>query len=162
GAALHLNGQLDEAIDRYHQTLRLDPKLADAHDNLREALLEADRFDEACAATKRWLDLLADDDSQRARAFQQLRRLKRPPALKARLPALLEGKEQPADAAEQRDLADLCRKYKKRYVAAARFYADAFGAEPKLADDLQTQDRYAAACAAALAAAGHGADAEKL
>jgi serine/threonine-protein kinase len=58
-------------------------------------------------------------------------------------------------------LARLCA-LKKRHAAAARFYAEAFAAQPKLADDLQTQDRYNAACAAALAAAGQGADADKL
>jgi hypothetical protein len=84
-----------------------------------------------------------------------------PTALEAGLPALLEGTAQPVDAAEQRDLAALCR-YKRLYAAAVRFYAAAFAAQPKLADDLQTQDRYNAACAAALAAAGQGADAEKL
>jgi serine/threonine-protein kinase len=43
-----------------------------------------------------------------------------------------------------------------------RFYADAFAAEPKLADDLRSGHRYNAACAAALAAAAKGEDAAKL
>jgi len=75
------------------------------------------------------------------------------------LPALLDGKGQPADAAEQRDLADLCQNCKRRYAAAARFYAAAFAAQPRLAEDLHTHDRYQAACAAALASAGKGEDA---
>jgi tetratricopeptide (TPR) repeat protein len=162
GAALHNNDQLDAAMDEYRQALRLDPKLADAHDNLRQVLLEADRFDEARAATQRWLDLLANDDSQRAAALQQLQRCERLLVLQAKLPAILEGKEQPVDAAELQDLADLCRRYKKRYVAAARFYAAAFAAEPKLADDMKTHNRYNAACAAALAGAGRGTDADKI
>jgi hypothetical protein len=43
-----------------------------------------------------------------------------------------------------------------------RFYAAAFAARPEFADDLRTRERYSAARAAALAAAGRGADADKL
>jgi hypothetical protein len=136
--------------------------LAPANSNLSQALLLSGRFQEARAATRHWLDLLSDHDPQRASAYQQLKRCERLLALEAKLPALLEGKEQPADAAEERDLAALCQNYKRRYATAARFYAAAFAAEPKLADDLGTGDRYNAACAAALAAAGQGADAAKL
>ena len=42
------------------------------------------------------------------------------------------------------------------YVAAARFYAEAFKAEPKHADSLRGGHRYNAACAAALAIAQVG------
>jgi serine/threonine protein kinase/Tfp pilus assembly protein PilF len=162
GRALHDKDQLDEAIDHYQHALLLDPKFAYAHNSLSQALLQSGRFQEARAATRRWLDLLPDDDPQRARAFQRLKDCERWPALEARLPVLLEGKEQPVDAAEQRDLAALCQSYKRLYAAAARFYSAAFAARPQLADDLQTRDRYNAACAAALAAAGRGADAAKL
>jgi serine/threonine-protein kinase len=162
GVALDDKGQLDEAIDHYRHALRLDPKLALAHTNLRKALLRSGHFHEARAEAQRWLDLLPDKGPQHATALQELRRCERLLALEARLPALLEGKEQPADAAEQRELAALCQNYKRLNAAAAHFYAAAFDAQPKLADDLQTQDRYNAACAAALAAAGQGADADKL
>jgi hypothetical protein len=50
-------------------------------------------------------------------------------------------------------------RWKSHYAAAARFYTDAFGARPNLADDLHRQLRYNAACAAALAGSGHGKDA---
>jgi serine/threonine protein kinase/tetratricopeptide (TPR) repeat protein len=162
GTALQAKGRLDEAIAHYQHALRLDPKLAQAHINLSQALLQSGRFQEARAVTQHWLDLLPDDDPQRASAFQRLKHCERLLALEARLPGLLEGKEQPTDAAEQRDLAALCQHCKRLYAAAARFYAAAFTAQPKLADDLQTQDRYNAARAAALAAAGDGADAAKL
>jgi serine/threonine protein kinase/Flp pilus assembly protein TadD len=162
GFALEAKGRLDEAIEHYQHALQIDPKLAVVHNNLSAALLQSGRFQEARAATRHWLDLLPEDDPQRASAFQRLKDCERLPALEARLTVLLEGKAQPVDAAEQRDLAALCQKYKRLYAAAARLYAAAFAAQPKLADDLQTQDRYSAACAAALAAAGHGADAAKL
>ncbi len=51
---------------------------------------------------------------------------------------------------------------RRRYLTAARFWADAFGADPKLADDLASGRRVSAARAAALAAAGQGEDAGRL
>jgi hypothetical protein len=56
-------------------------------------------------------------------------------------------------------LASLCRlPAKRRYAAAARFYAAAFAARPALSDDLQAGHRYAAACCAARAGCGRGQD----
>jgi WD40 repeat protein len=49
-----------------------------------------------------------------------------------------------------------------RTAAAAKTYADAFAAEPRRADDLEASHRYNAACAAARAASGSGADASDL
>jgi hypothetical protein len=83
--------------------------------------------------------------------------------LQSRLPALLEGKEQPKDAAERLALAGLCQRLDKQlYAAAARWYAEAFAAQPSLADDLSTTSRYDAACVAALAGCGQGKDAARL
>jgi hypothetical protein len=70
----------------------------------------------------------------------------------------LAGDDQPADAAEQLALADLCQRYKKRYAAAARFYAEAFASGATRS----SQRAYNAGCAAILAAAGQGEDAAKL
>jgi WD40 repeat protein len=78
-----------------------------------------------------------------------------------RLALLLEGKEKPASAEESLSLAELCQS-KQMNAAAARFFAAAFAADPRLADHLKTGLRYNAACYAALAAAGQGADAAKL
>jgi serine/threonine-protein kinase len=84
-------------------------------------------------------------------------------ALDTRLPALLKGREKPKDARERLALAQVCQMpCKKLYAAAARFSRDAFAEEPKLADDLDDQHRYNAACAAALAGCGQGNDAVKL
>src|SRR5262249_50862748 len=64
-------------------------------------------------------------------------------------------------AAERIRLAELCqRPYKQLFVAAARFYADAFAAEPKLLTS--AEHRYNAARAAALAGCGQGDDAGPL
>src|SRR5205823_6449826 len=63
----------------------------------------------------------------------------------------------PKDNAERLALAQ--RVYDtKRYLTAARLWADALAADPKLAEDRQAQHPYNAACAAALAASGQGVD----
>jgi hypothetical protein len=82
--------------------------------------------------------------------------------LEGQLPKLLKGEAQPANAAQGIALAWHCQEHKKLYAAATRFYAAAFVAQPGLADDLKAQDRYNAACAAALASCGHGEDAAQL
>jgi hypothetical protein len=84
-------------------------------------------------------------------------------ALDNKLSAILKGEATPANPGEAVALASMCQQpYQKRYAASARFYADAFAAEPKLADDLDRQHRYSAACSAARAAAGPGEDARGL
>src|SRR5262249_53932972 len=95
-------------------------------------------------------------DPLRAFATQQLQACERMLALDEKLSAIDKGAAQPADASERLRLAELCRRYRQRYVAAARLYAHALAAEPKLADDLDAGHRYNAACQAALAADGQG------
>jgi serine/threonine-protein kinase len=82
--------------------------------------------------------------------------------LDARLSRILHDKLRPADAAERIALARLCQEYKKRDSVAARFYVEAFAAEPKLADDLRAAHRHSAACAAALAGCSQGVDADTI
>jgi predicted nucleic acid-binding protein len=71
-----------------------------------------------------------------------------------------------ADTEERRQrerlgLLEVCR-LQRRHAAAARLYADAFTADPKLPDDMKAEHRYDAACFAALAAAGQRTDGDKL
>ena len=59
-------------------------------------------------------------------------------------------------------LAQICQtRAKRRYAAAAGFYADAFAAEPDLARYLPAGHRYNAACSAVLATSGQGQDDSK-
>jgi serine/threonine-protein kinase len=76
------------------------------------------------------------------------------------LPAVLTGQYKPAPA-ESLEYAQLCYP-KKLHAAAARLYAGAFAADPKLAGDLRRFYRYNAACNAALAGSGQGEDAKQL
>jgi hypothetical protein len=122
--------------------------------------LERSRFAEAQRHLQRALELLPADDPFRQTVQGQLKRCEQLIALDSKLAAILKGKQTPADVAEQLALADLCRRYKKRYADAARFYAAAFAAQPALADDLSRRLRYHAAGAAALAGCGQGKDAD--
>jgi serine/threonine-protein kinase len=123
-------------------------------------LSEQARFDEALAFIKKGHDLLPARDPLREETQPLLQRCQRYLALDARLPRLLKGAEKPANAAEQLEFAQLCR-LKKLCAAAARLYAAAFAAEPKLAQDIPKGIRYYAACAAAQAGCAQGKDPEK-
>jgi len=74
------------------------------------------------------------------------------------LPAFLEGKYQPRDNDERLALLGICQ-FKDLRRTEASLYAVAFEADPKRAEDLQTGLRHNAACAAAVASCGGGADA---
>jgi tetratricopeptide (TPR) repeat protein len=161
GIVLLEQGRPDEAIDHFRQAVRNDPRSAQAHGSLGGALLATGRFREAQTATRRFLDLLPPNHPLRAEASRQLQRCRHMLSLEPRLQAVLEGKDRPARAAECLDFAELCQ-FSKKYVAAARLYADAFAAEPHLANDVRAGRRYNAACAAALAGCGHGDDQGKL
>src|SRR5262249_22448414 len=82
--------------------------------------------------------------------------------LDEQLPDILAGKAQPRDEQERLEMANMCRRYKQHYHAAARLYAGAFAARPELADNPRNKARYDAARSAALAAAGRGHDATQL
>jgi serine/threonine-protein kinase len=70
------------------------------------------------------------------------------------LPAFLRREYQPQENDERLALLGICQ-LKGDYRAAARLYADAFAADPKLADDLKSGARYSAAYFAVLAGCGH-------
>jgi serine/threonine-protein kinase len=73
-------------------------------------------------------------------------------------PAFLDGKHLPRDNTERLALLGVCR-FKNRTRASARLYAEAFAADPTLADDPRSHLRYWAARAAAQAGCGRGTDA---
>jgi serine/threonine-protein kinase len=77
------------------------------------------------------------------------------------LAAFLDGKYQPQDNNERLALLG-AGQFANRPRALARLYADAFAADPGLAEDLAAGHRYRAARAAALAGCGRGADAAGL
>jgi tetratricopeptide (TPR) repeat protein len=162
GIALYHKHDLDGAIACYKKALALDSKHAQTWGALGLTLLSQGRYAEGRDATRRALALFPSSHPQQRLATQQLRRCEQYLVLDGKLPAILQGQTSPANPGEAVTLAQMCQQHKKRHVAAARLYADAFAAEPKIAADIRAQHRYNAACSAALAAAGHGEDARSL
>jgi serine/threonine protein kinase/Flp pilus assembly protein TadD len=145
GAALIALGQPHEAVAPLRLAGQLQPDYLAAHLKLAAALEMSGQPAEAAAAYRRAAQLRPE--------FK---------AMEAKLPAVLAGKAKLMNATEQLRAAVMCHEYKQLFAVAARFYADAFAAEPKLAEDMEAQNRYNAACAAAKAAAGQGAHAAML
>jgi serine/threonine protein kinase/Flp pilus assembly protein TadD len=161
GWALFKQGKKAEAVLAYRRAIFLDPKLAQAHGDLG-GLLSLGRFAEAHKAYRDCLRWLPTGHPKRPPAALKLRQCQQLLAVDRKLTAILKGEAQPGGLIEQLNLARLCLRLKKRYVSAVHFYAAAFTAQPKAADDLRAQHRYDAACAAALAGCGRGLDAAKL
>jgi serine/threonine-protein kinase len=162
GNVLVNQGKLREAEAEYREALRLKPDFPLAHGGLGRALRRQGRLDEALACYKRCHELGSKQPDWRYPSAQGVRETERFIALNRKLPAILKGREQPADAAECLALARFCVECKKLPRAAARLFTEAFATDPKLTADPRSSNRYNAACAAALAAAGQGEDAGKL
>jgi serine/threonine-protein kinase len=162
GNVLSGQSRYAEAETAYRESLRLQPDLPETLCHVGLALQEQGRFTEALAWLRRGRDLSGRTPGwDRLSAFL-LRQCERLIELDRTLPAVLEGRAEPASAVERGELASLCGHNKRLHVAAARLYAEAFAANPWLATDLRQQRRYNAACSAALGAAGRGDDARPL
>jgi Flp pilus assembly protein TadD len=159
GLLLSRQGKLEGAEAAYHKAIALQPDYAEAHCNLGSVLQKQGRFTEALAARKRGHKLGCRRDDWPFPSAEWVRTARRLVALDARLAKVLSGEGSPAGTGETIALAQLCQVYKKRYATAARFYAEAFAAQPKLA---APGGSYDAARAAALAGCGKGKDAAGL
>ena len=151
-----------EAETEYREAVRLKPDYAEAHCNLGLVLQRQGKFVEALAELRCGHELGSKRPGWKHASEKWVAECQQQTALDARLPAFLEGREQPANAAESVELARLCREPHGRMAASARFYAAAFAADPKVADDLGRHHRYNAACAAIQAGTGGGVDAGSL
>jgi hypothetical protein len=160
---LDARGKVDEAIACYRHAIQLNPKWAEAHCNLGQALRDHGQFSAALASVRRGHALGSARADWAYPSADLVRQCQRLIELDRLLPAIANGDRAPASATERLELASLCQTPCKRlHATAVRFAADAFTADPKLADDLQQQHRYTAACSAALAAAEQADDARVL
>jgi eukaryotic-like serine/threonine-protein kinase len=163
GVALQTKNQLDEALQAYRRAVALDPKYAQAHCGIGYILRLMGKLTESLDAFRTGHRLGSEQPGWLLPSAQWVSEGERLIAMDRKLAAVLEGKAQPADDAERLALAQLCQQpFKKFYAASARLYSEALAHDAKLADDVPTGNRYNAACAAALAAAGQGNDADKL
>jgi len=160
--ALVLKDQLNDAVAEYRLAIGLKEDYAEAHCNYGNVLMKQGQFRQAVEEFRRGHELGSKNPRWAYPSAQWVRKAEQLVALEGKLPKLLNGEAQPADAGERMALAHLCQEHKKRYAAAARFFAEGFAAQPGLADDLRASHRYNAACVAALAGCGQGKDADKI
>jgi tetratricopeptide (TPR) repeat protein len=160
GTALYDQRRYQESEEAYREAIRLKPDYALAHRNLGHTLRNQGRFADAIESFRR-ADALGRKGPARSSPSIWVRRCERLVELNRKLTAILRGDAEPTNTAERIEFATLCR-YKRLYAAATRLSADAFAADPKLAEDWSGGKRYDAACCAALAAAGQGNDAKLL
>jgi tetratricopeptide (TPR) repeat protein len=161
GNILKAQGRRDEAVAAYCKAIE-KADLAEAHCNLASILQKEGKFEQALVHYRRGHDLGSRQSGWSYPSARWLLRCERLLELDRKLPSILKGEVQPADAAERLDVAILCGQTKQRYAAAAQFFEEAFAAQPAMANDLQSHHRYNAACAAALAGCGQGEDARQL
>jgi superkiller protein 3 len=161
GVALYDQKQLPEAIAAYHKAIALEPSYAEAHCNLGHCLRDQGRFAEAVQSLKKGHELGSARSGWPYPSGRWVKAAERLVELDARLSKVSHGEARPRDANEAVALADLCARFKKRYAVAVRLYTDAFAADPKFAEVLNSH-RYNAACAAAQAGCRRGEDAGKL
>jgi eukaryotic-like serine/threonine-protein kinase len=157
GYALKWKGELDEAIKHCRLAIALDSKDPTSHETLGESLLLQGSYTDARESVCRALELLPEGNPIRPQVSERLKALDSLLVLEKRLPAILQGQENATNDKEAILLARMCG-HKKRHVAAARLYDDAFRAEPPYDEE----QRFDAARNAVLAAAGKGEDARLL
>jgi serine/threonine-protein kinase len=137
-------------------------RYAEAHCNLGLVLVHQGKFRQALDYLRRGHEL----GSKRARwpnpSGRWIQNCERLLELDRRLPAVLRGEAAPGSAAERVEFARLCQRHKQFYAAATRLFDEAFRAKPSPPGALVAQNRYDAACAAALAGCGQGRDASRL
>jgi eukaryotic-like serine/threonine-protein kinase len=178
GQCLAKLGRHDEAIAEFLWIIReLDPEktqvngelvdtpaseYVDARVGMAESLLCLGHFKESGAAIRFALELPTLDAS-RHQALERLLNISQELApLETRLPAILGNQYQLADFHARRAFAMWCYQCGRFPATAVRHFEAVFTKEPFLALDRRSEDRFHAACAAALAGNGLGEDAGKL
>ena len=152
--ALSLQGKRDEAIAACGVVIRLKPDHALAYQMLGLTLGYQGKYEEGLVALRRALELAPPGSSVARDVPGFIQVLERLIALAGRLPAVLKGADTPRNAVEGLDFSRLCHD-RGWHAAAARLYAAALTADPKLVgDDSQPASRYQVACSAALAGCG--------
>jgi serine/threonine-protein kinase len=155
GNALRDQGKFEEAIAEFREAIRLNPDFAEAHCNLGQGLQRQGQFREGLAELRRGHELGSRRKGWPYPSAEWVRQAERMVALESRLHAVNCGDDKPKDAAEGIELAHLAYNI-KHFGLSARLCATAFQIDPELAT--KSGNRYNAARAAALAAAGKGND----
>jgi tetratricopeptide (TPR) repeat protein len=168
GEALFSQGRYKEAEAPYREAealyraaVRAQPDSAPARCDLGLALEGQGRFDDALVELRRGDELGRDTLDWRMPSVVWVEQAERLAELDRRLPALRRGEDDPASPLEAVEFSWLCQRYRRLPRTAAGLLADAMREDPQVAVPLKG-NRYNAACAAALAAAGVGDDGRSL
>jgi serine/threonine protein kinase/tetratricopeptide (TPR) repeat protein len=161
GLAWAGKGKVNEAIAEYREVIRLEKDHPEAHCNLGDLLRRQGDYAGSLAMYRKGHELGSKRPGWPYPSARWVAQAEQLAALAERLPRLVRGEDHPRDATERLAAAQMCYDT-TRYAAAARLSAEAFQAQPKLAEDLEVQHRYNAACAAALAGCGQDKDSGKL
>jgi len=171
GELLRTAGRNDQAASAYKRAIAIREALvarhpdvpeyqnglANSHSNLGILRKAEGSFVDALTAFRRAANFARPGAPVAANLPGLIRETENALALANRLPAVLKGVDKPKDAAEGLAFAQLCYD-QSRYAASTQLWDKVLATNPKLAEDRQTQLRYNAACAAALAAAAKGKD----
>jgi tetratricopeptide (TPR) repeat protein len=160
GLALHDQRKVEEAVAAFRKAIVINPDYAEAHCNLGAALRGLGTFTESLTAYQRGHELGLRRPGWPYSSAVWVARARRLVELDRKLSAVLAGEANPSSAAEQIELAALCHT-RQLHATAARFFADAFAADARLAENVRAHHRYNAARSAALALAGKGKDAPR-
>src|SRR5207237_2397309 len=121
----------------HREAIRINKDYPEAHISLGQGLQKQGNFRQAVEEIRLGHQLGSRNPSWRYPSAQWLRNAQVQADLNDRLPQILEGRDQPVKADERLALALLCQLNKKLYSAAARWYGEAFAAQPGLAEDLR-------------------------
>lgn len=157
GMLLALQENLDEAAVAFRRASELAPDAFMAHSFLGLILVQQGKVEEAVTVLRRANELHPGN----AEIQQALAKAERLVSAQANLDRFLKNEYAPGSTDERLALASLCVT-RRLYRTAVRLYSDAFAADPRVAEDLNSGNRYNAACCAAQGGAGQGPEATAL
>ena len=147
-----------KAISELRETVRLNPNHAEAHCNLGLMLADQGRYREALPEVRQGHALGSRRPGWLYPSARWIKRIEEEAALDERLPAIVRGQVKPADEEEGLRWALFCRNVRQYHFTATGLFAAAFTARPALMENSSGNVRFQAACSAAEAGCGVGAD----
>jgi tetratricopeptide (TPR) repeat protein/tRNA A-37 threonylcarbamoyl transferase component Bud32 len=161
-----LNEQLTaEAVAHFRQADLLaggGGRSFDALVRMGDQLIREGEYSRAAGYFQAARELLAEEDTRREAVQALIRNAEHLVQLEGRVQAVARGAAPPESPDDKVLLAFIAQQKSRLYATSARLYREAFAARPQLAEDMQRQIRYNAACAAALSGVGQGDDAAVL
>jgi serine/threonine protein kinase/Tfp pilus assembly protein PilF len=155
--ALINQGRLMDAEATLRKAIEVDATYLPVRFNLAGLLRKQARYSESLAAYRRAHELASSRSNNPFPTARWVHEAERFATISEKLPAILSGQAQPANAEERAVLAEVCEYDARRlYAESARFYLEAFRGKPSLGEDPHSAARYGAACVAALAGTGQG------